>query len=466
MHYYFLGIAGAGVSALASILVSQGHTVSGSDEGVYPPVSTYLENLGIPFATSFAEANVPTDVDFAIIGTSAKLNGSDNPEYAEIVRRGIPHSSFAEALGKSTAERDNIVVAGSFGKSSLTALITYLMRANGLHPGHFIGAIPLDLETTGEWGSDMAFVMEADEYVVSLTDRRSKFELYRPRHTLISSIIHDHVNMFPTVESYTAPFRKLVKSTPHDGLLVCARGFPALEQVTSDRSVIWYGAGEGEGWASRNTQVGEETRFDLVSPEGQLTRLSTQMLGTHSIENIVGASALLVEGGYLTTQQIADALPSFRGVARRLDKKTRSSTIPAYEGFGSSYEKARSAIEAIQLHFPSQRLIVVFEPHTFSWRNVDALEWYDTVFEGVDAVYLLPPPQHGAGTHAQLTQLDIRTRIRASGVTVFPAANGQEVLSELKGELRPGDVVLLLSSGPLDGLARTVPEWLDAKFSA
>ncbi len=138
--------------------------------------------------------------------------------------------------------------------------------------------------------------------------------------------------------------------------------------------------------------------------------------------------------------------------------------MPAYEGFGSSYEKARSAIEAITLHFPSRPAVVVFEPHTFSWRNQEALAWYDTVFEGVSRVLLLPPPGHGAATHHQLTQADILARIRAAGVDAEAFEGGPQVLAELDGSLKGDEVVLLLSSGPLAGLAETAPALLDAKF--
>ncbi len=134
MKVYFLGIAGAGMSALASVLASEGHEVSGSDGAVYPPVSTYLERLGVPYHTGFDAALIPPDVDVAIIGSSAALGLKDNPELAELVRRGVPRHSFAENLGLHTRGRENIVVTGSFGKSTLTAMCAFLLRAAGRDP--------------------------------------------------------------------------------------------------------------------------------------------------------------------------------------------------------------------------------------------------------------------------------------------------------------------------------------------
>ncbi|MFZ4070177.1 MAG: Mur ligase family protein [Caulobacterales bacterium] len=465
MKIYVLGIAGAGVSALASILASDGHSVIGSDDGVYPPVSTYLDRIGVPYFTGFDAAHVPAEVDLAIVGTSAKLGAGDNPELIALIKQDVPRYTFAAYLGEYVCKRETVVVAGSFGKSTLTAMIAVILRAAGRDPGYFIGAVPLDLDRTGVGGSSPEFILEGDEYVVSLEDRRSKFALYAPQHTLISSIVHDHVNMFPTWESYVAPFRDLVARTPRDGLLVCARDYPILREIVGDRPAIWYGLGAGDGYSAVDIQIGERTRFTLTTPAGDAIPLETELLGMHNIENIVAASALILARGWASPAQLQTGVAQFRGVARRLDKKTTRARAPAYEGFGSSYEKARSAIEAIQLHFPARPLIVIFEPHTFSWRNADALAWYDTVFDGCAEVVLLPPPGHGASSHKQLSAAEIAARIGAAGVRVTPAENGAAALAHLQAQMTGGEVVLLLSSGPLDGLADRVPAWLDQRFA-
>jgi len=462
---YFLGIAGAGMSALASVLISEGCEVCGSDDAVFPPVSYYLDRLGVSWRAGFDAARVPADIDAAVIGSSAKLDLAHNPELAEIVRRGVPRYSFAAFLGRHTRDRDNVVIAGSFGKSTLTALAAVLMREAGRDPGYFIGAVPLDLATTGHAGTDPTFLIEGDEYVIGADDRRPKFALYHPRAVLISSIVHDHVNVYPTMASYEAAFAGLIDALPAEALLVCADAYEPLHRLTRGRTVVWYGLTPCAGYWADNIEVGETTRFDLVTPDRAHIPLATEMLGLHNIENIVGAAALLLERGAIDQESLRAGVARFRGVARRLDKKTRASRVPAYEGFGSSYEKARSAIEAIQLHFPGRLAVVVFEPHTFSWRNAAALAWYDHVFEGVARVILLAPPSHGAEGHAQLTQDEILARVRAAGVAATGVASGAEALAALEASLTGDEVVLLLSSGPLDGLAVTVPVMLDARFS-
>jgi len=464
MNYYFLGIAGAGMSALASVLLSEGHQVSGSDDGVFPPISDYLDGLKVNYHVGFDARRVPDNIDAAIVGGSAKLALASNPELAEIVRRGTPRYSFPEFLGRHTAARERIVIAGSFGKSTVTALVAVLMREAGGDPGYFIGAAPLDLATTGHGGADPAFLIEGDEYIVGEGDRRSKFLLYEPDALMITSLVHDHLNVFPTLASYEAPFAELIGGLAPDALLVCAHPFEALRRLTGGREVVWYGREPCPGYFAQDVRIGEVTRFDLVTPAGGRIALETGLLGAHNIENIVGAAALLLERGDIDAASFQRGVRRFRGVARRLDKKTTTSSVPAYEGFGSSYEKARSAIDAIALHFPHRPMVVVFEPHTFSWRNAEALEWYDTVFAGVARVLVLPPPRHGAEGHDQLDQAAIVARIRAAGVDAGGASGAAEVLADLTGGLAGDEVVLLLSSGPLDGLARSLPAMLDRRY--
>lgn len=464
MKVYFLGIAGAGVSALATFMASEGHEVLGSDGAVYPPISTYLAQQGVPFHEGYSAAHVPPDLDLAIVGSSAALDLEHNPELARLKAQGTPTASFAEYLGRYSQKRRTCVVAGSFGKSTLTALLASVMRSAGRDPGYFIGAVPLDLPSAGRAGSDRELLLEGDEYVISQEDRRSKFLLYRADALLLSSLAHDHVNVFPTPASYEATFAALVGQLPASALVVAARGNEAIARVTEGRSVVWYGLGEGEGYGAADIEVGEITRFTLTTPGGGRLALETELLGLHNVENIVGASALLIEWGVLSPDQLPGPIAAFRGVERRLDKKTRRSRAPAYEGFGSSYEKARSAIDALRLHFPQRPLVVIFEPHTFSWRNRSALAWYDTVFEGAARVLVLPPPSHGADTHDQLSLDAIVARVRAAGVEADSLESGDAVLRDLDRTLTGEEVLLLLSSGPLDGLPASLPAWLDQRF--
>lgn len=464
MRIHFTGIAGAGMSAAALMMRDAGHEVSGSDADAFPPLSTYVEGLGFPFYRSFAAGNLPADLDVLVLGASAKLGGADNPEVAEARRRGVAITTFPELIGEATAGRANTVVAGSFGKSTCTALLAHVLKEAGVDAGWMIGAISPSLPATGHWGTEPEVVLEGDEYIVGSEDRRSKFVLYHPRDVLLTSLIHDHVNVFPTFADYEAPFRELLRLIPADGLLV-ARGHPATRAVAHETGArtVWYDTAPCDGWHADEVSFGETSRFTLVSPAGRRIPLATTLLGEHNIENIVGVAAYVLERGLVGEDQLARAVASFAGIRRRLDRLTARSAIPIVEGFGSSYEKARSAIEAMLLHYPERPLTVVFEPHTFSWRSRDALSWYDTVFEGAARVLMLPPPTHGAGTHHQSSHDEILVRTADAGVPVEGVGGAEDVtaaLSHLSGD----EVVLLLSSGPLFGLPDSLPPVFDRLY--
>ncbi|KRB40050.1 MAG: Mur ligase family protein [Pseudomonadota bacterium] len=465
MRIHFTGIAGAGMSAVALMMRSAGHDVSGSDEDVFPPMSTYVENLGFPFHRRFDGANLPDDLDVLVLGTSAKLGGDSNPEVIEARRRGVRVTTFAEMLGETTAGRPTTVVAGSFGKSTCTALMAHILLQAGTNPGWMVGAISPSLPETGHWGAGDV-VLEGDEYIVSTSDRRSKFALYHPDHLLLTSLVHDHVNVFPTFAEYEAPFLELLRALPGQGVAVM-RDHPAIRAVAHETKarVVWYDTAPCDGWFSRDVVYGETTSFDLIGPGGRKIALLTGLLGAHNVENIVGVAAFLLERGLVSEAALVAGLQSFAGIRRRLDRLTVTSTIPVIEGFGSSYEKAHSAIGAMRLHYPDRPLIVVFEPHTFSWRSRDALAWYDTVFEGASRVLICPPPVHGAGTHDQSSHEEIVARTRAAGVSVEAVASAEQAIAALSN-LKGDEVVLLLSSGPLLGLPDSLPPVFDRLYGS
>ncbi|MFZ5718239.1 MAG: Mur ligase family protein [Pseudomonadota bacterium] len=464
MRIHFTGIAGAGMAAAALMMREAGHSVSGSDQDVFPPMSTYVEGLGFPIAWRFDSANLPAELDLLVLGASAKLGGESNPEIVEARRRGVRVTSFPELIGESTVGRDNTVVAGSFGKSTCTALMAHVLREAGRDAGWMAGAISPSLPATGHWGAAREVVLEGDEYIVGPSDRRSKFVLYHPRDVLLTSLVHDHVNVFPTFADYVRPFEALLRLLPAEGLLV-ARDHPAIRAIAGEAAcrIAWYDASAGDGWRAKDVEFGETTRFSLVAPDGRRVALSTSLLGAHNVENLVGVSAYLLERGLVDEAQLARGVASFAGIRRRLDRLTLTSAVPVIEGFGSSYEKAHSAIAAMRLHFPDRPLTVVFEPHTFSWRNREALPWYDTVFEGAARVLMAPPPHHGEASHSQSSFDEILARTAAAGVSVEGVETADaavDALSRLTGD----EVVLLLSSGPLLGLPDRLPPLFDELY--
>ena len=464
---HFIGIAGMGMSATALLLKEQGWEVSGSDADSYPPGTTQLERCGIPFNTSYAAKNIPKDTDTIVIGMHAKLTRENNQEVQAACESGIRIASFPEVLADIVKERESVVIAGSYGKSTITSIIAWCLSQSGVDAGWFIGGAPLEMEPS-HLGTHPVFVVEGDEYPTSREDSRPKFVHYHAHDALVSAASHDHVNIYKTQREFLKPFQVLANSLPADGLLLLCADEPhavALGKRTQARIVL-YGTNPRAPWRAANANSQEMTTFDLLHENTLVAKISTHLIGNHNVQNIVGASAFLLEKKLITPEQLVSALKDFRGLARRLDKKTDVSSIPAHEGFGSSREKLQAAIAAMRVQYPGKRLVVVFEPHTFSWRNKNMLYWFDDAFSGADLVILYKPAEQGAATHEQSSQQEMADRLSQAGIAVKTAATPEETMEIATSEIRDGDVVLMSSSGAMDGLIEQIPQWLDNEFSA
>ena len=453
------------MSAVAKLLLESGWKVTGSDEGMYPPVSDYLRDLGIPCSVGYRPENIPADADIIVVGKHARLVPEENAEVHAAMESGKPVRSFPDVLNDLTRESKNLVVVGSFGKSTVTSMVTWCLVDSGRDPSYFIGALPLGLPSNAHRGADPMFVLEGDEYPSSNWDCSSKFLHYNARAVLLTSGEHDHVNVFPSLDDYLVPYVELLKSLPDEGVVVACADGANVDRILRDsgRTAVSYGL-DAADWTARDIRFGEVTRFDLVRDGRTMARLETQMLGRHNVQNCVGAAALLLETGLLTVLELQQSMARFVGVRRRLDRKAENSVVPVYEGFGSSLAKARAAIEAMRLHFPDRRLLVVFEPHTFSWRNRQALPWYDTLFDDVGTAFIYHPPTHGASTHEQLSLEAIVARAQGAGACAEGCQAPDELLNRLREEVRPTDAILILTSGSLDGAVDRIGPLVEALY--
>jgi len=466
---HFIGVAGVGMSATTLLLRDSGVIVSGSDEAIYPPISEVLAAERLDCRIPYDPANIPADADLIVIGKNARLVPQTNAEVAEAFRRaagqGTAILSFAEVLGLLSANRTPVVMAGSFGKTTSVSLLSHCLLEAGLDPSFMIGAAPLSPPKAWHVGQGELFLLEGVEYPSSNTDDRSKFLHYHPAHLILTPLAHDHVNVFPTVESYLAPFHELMDLSDPDGLVLAALSGELSRRFLEEtkRPVTTFGVDQGE-WQAGNIRLGERSRFTLTHKGAPVVEVETGQLGLHNIENMVGVGAFVLTRGLVSAAVYARAMGSFLGITRRLDRKSWRTSVPIYEGFGSSYDKARSAIAAMKLHFPGRPLVAVFEPHTFSWRNRATLHWYDDAFEGCDEVLVYEPASQGAGTHDQVTQDEIVARIRSAGQRAAAVASCAEGVAALDARMKGDEVVLLLSSGPLGGLIEAIPALCEQRW--
>ena len=463
---YFIGICGKGMSGLAIMLKQKGFIVTGSDESFYDPVATLLKKNKIHFVTSYKKENIPSDADFIIIGKHAKLVPETNEEVKAAFVSGITIKSLPEAIGDLIKEKENTVVVGSFGKSTMTALVSFALSFTKRDPSYFIGAVPLNFKQNAYLGKGKEFILEGDEYPSANWDQVAKFLYMRPTNALFISAEHDHIDIFPTEKEYTKPYEKFVTLLPKRGLLVACRSGKNVAKISkhSKARIVYYGLHEHNSYHAENIKYGMMTSFDLYKGKQKIVNLETTLLGVHNIENIIGASAFLLEKKLTGKEIIKNSIKNFKGLSGRIDLKTKKSSVLVYEGFGSSYTKAKSVFSALELHFPKKRLVTIFEPHTFSWRNEDAKNWYKDIFTTSDIVLILPPPIYGASTHKQMNQQDIGQIVKEYKKEVYEIKNEEEALAVLEKILKKDDLVILVSSGSLFGLTTSIPRLAEKMF--
>ncbi|MCI5043672.1 MAG: Mur ligase family protein [Aquisalinus sp.] len=456
---HLIGVCGAGMSAVAYLLQQKGYDVSGSDAGFYPPVSDYIARLGITCREGYHASNIPDDAALIVIGKNAKLVPETNEEvrFALEKKSGVV-KSFPEVLADLTDKKNRTVVAGSYGKSTLTSIITWCLVHAGKAPGYFIGAIPKNLDHSSNLGGGDHFIFEGDEYPSANWDDRAKFLHYSPETVILTSACHDHVNIYPTLESYHAPFLVLLAGLQKNSgtLIGCLDERNSADLFTGfsgDR--ISYGFTDGADWSAKKIRPGNLTSFELLQHGETIGEVQTTLLGRHNVQNIIGAAAFLIGKKILGFAEFAAAIAAFKGLNRRLDLKSDKTSLPIYEGFGSSYEKARAAITAVVEHYDDRELIVLFEPHTFSWRNRARLDQYHDVFEGAARVWLYQPPTQGADTHDQLTLDEIMAETAAHhpDVRSFDRGNWRDIITSADAKK---NVLLILSSGAFDGLLQKI----------
>ncbi|MDP4001484.1 MAG: Mur ligase family protein [bacterium] len=461
---HFIGLCGAGMSAVAMLLKKLDWNVTGSDDNFYPPVSTLIEKSGIKFFKGYRKENIPVDTDVIVIGKHAGLTPKNNQEVKAAFRSKIPIMSFPELLGLIVKGKDNIVVAGSYGKSTCSALLAWCLEKTGQEPGYFIGAITHTPSESSNFGKGRLFILEGDEYPSSNWDKRSKFLHYHPKHLLLTSLAHDHLNVFKRITDYRRPFKKLIKLLPVNGTLTaCADGDGVVETLKKMRikATLYGSLKNGATWHIKNQRYEELSSFDIFRNDKKIVAVKTRLLGRHNLENILGVGAFVLENKLMAPKDFAQSVRTFKSPTRRLDKKSAKTTVSIYEGFGSSVDKARTAIETMKIHYPDRKLLVIFEPHALSWRLKSALPWYDEIFAISKNIMIYWPDKKPDSNTISLT--DILERVKKyHDIRRFKSV--VEGLALLKKHVNKTSVVLILTSGGFDGMIDKVVSVLENKY--
>jgi len=473
MHYHLLGIAGTAMGSLAGLLRAKGHTVTGSDEGVYPPMSTLLDDLGIAYAKRFDPANLEPAPDVVVVGNAISRG---NEELEAVLDRGLRYVSAAALIrDELLAGKHVLAVAGTHGKTTTTSILAWLLERAGLRPSFLVGGVAENFGASFRLTDSDYFVIEADEYDTAYFDKGPKMWHYRPRTAVVTNVEFDHADIYRDDVAYRFAFERFVNLVPRTGTLVLGWERP-VERALAGRSlapVESFGL-EGDGdlggidatarrgvgstahghprWRAVGVAYGATTEFTVVHEGRELGRVETQLAGAFNVRNCLAALAAAHAVG-AEWQALVDGLRTFRSVRRRLEIRGEPGGVTVIDDFAHHPTAVRETLAAARLRWAGRRLIAVFEPRNYTSQTRGFQEAFRDAFRRADRVILAAlfrPERYDE--HTAMSPTELVEALRADGVRADYIPAVDEIVNELKSSAEPGDVVILMSNGGFGGI--------------
>jgi UDP-N-acetylmuramate: L-alanyl-gamma-D-glutamyl-meso-diaminopimelate ligase len=452
---HLLGLAGTGMGSFAGLLKAAGYAVTGSDNDVYPPMSDMLRAWGIEVLTPYRPENLDAArPDLVVVGNVIRRV---NPEATAARESGLPQMSFPAAFGSLfLAGRHPVVVTGTHGKTTTSALLGHLLVSAGLDPSFLVGGVAQNSGASFRMGKGPHVVVEGDEYDTAYFDKGPKFLHYRPRTAMLTSLELDHADIYRDEAHYQSAFEAFVKLLPDDGFLAVSAHWPRAVQVARHAPCRWvaYGRSEVPGahvWAADIEQGAETTRFTLVDGGQPLGSVELSVPGLHNVENAVGAwavvSALCVSFG-----EARSAFASFTGVKRRQELRAEVDGVAVVDDFAHHPTAVRETVQALLARFPGRRLWAVFEPRSNTSRRRLHQEAYASAFDGAARVSLRIPERHDRVPEGE--ELDVARLVedlRARGLEADAEREVPALVDQVLNGARRGDVILVMSNGGFGG---------------
>lgn len=445
---HFIGICGVAMSALAIALHKKGYTVTGSDKGFYPPVSTHLKDAGVNYYPGWHPEKMGSP-DLVVVGNVA---GSKNPEWLTVQEQKIPYVSYPELVAKHLVKERSVVCAGTYGKTTSACLLSWILSEADMDPSYMFGGISLnDLDSAAVTDSDIS-VLEGDEYKTSRWDSSPKFAHYSPTHLLLTSVVWDHADVYPTEQQYVDAFEKLVNGLPDSGLLVVSeKAKPSIQILNSKFQILSYGQSEGNDYQYTNVQTTKDGITFDIHHDGKVYSIESSTLGDYMADNMTGCFAMAHQLG-IDPDNIISALKSFRSVKRRLEKRLDGS-VTVFDDIAHSPSKAAAVLKSIRGLYDG-KIVAVFEPNTGN-RTQESFPGYANAF--ADATEVIIPrltrvkvkagETDGPCDGATLAKVIAQTHDHVSYLD-----DDDALVQYIKSNVTDGDVVIFLGSHGFRGM--------------
>lgn len=452
------------MGALAGLLREAGHDARGSDVAVYPPMSGQLAALEIPVYEGYSPDNLAWEPDCVVVGNVCT---KDHPEALEAQRRELPLRSLPGVLGDEfLCDRTPLVVAGTHGKTTTSSLLAYILVHAGRDPGFFIGGVPLDFGRGWRLGRGSEFVVEGDEYDSAFFDKKSKFLHYRPRYAILTSVELDHVDIFSSIEAVRAAFREFVRLIPEDGRLVVAADSPeamAIARAEASCSIEPYAAPrgtsgdervEGAAWEARDVQYlkSGRVRFDLYRDGDYVDSYESLLTGPHNVANTTAALAI-AHGMDIAPEDIRRATAQFAGVKRRQELRGLAQGVTVLDDYAHHPSAVANTLQGLRRRFEGSRIVALYEPRSATSRRKTFQREFAESFAHADAVVVgaLYDPSKIA-KEERFDPAKLALDLHQGGTPASQHEKIGEIVEHTRDLVRPGDVVVIFSSGSFGGI--------------
>jgi UDP-N-acetylmuramate: L-alanyl-gamma-D-glutamyl-meso-diaminopimelate ligase len=454
-HIHLIAIAGVGMATLAAMLKERGYHVTGSDQSIYPPMSDFLARADIPVMQGYRAENLAPPPDLVIVGNAVSRT---NPEVVALLESGLPYLSFPQALGQFFLEgKRPLVVTGTHGKTTSTAMLAWILEQAGRQPSVLVGGLSKNFGRGYQLGEGEFFVVEGDEYDSAFFDKGPKFLHYRPQAVLLNAVEFDHADIYRDLEHVKEAFARLLAIVPQDAPLLVCTDFPAALDVAhaAQKPFSTFGLRDDAHWRVRDVvDDGKGLSFTVTHKQSEIGRLTTPLMGRMNVRNALGVTALCSALG-LSMAEIAPGMASFRGVERRQEVVGEARGITIIDDFAHHPTAVTVTIEAVQLRYPSRRLWAIFEPRSNTCRRrifqqplANALALADGVVIG--PVFTKPQDPLAAGD--LFSPAELTADLEAIGKEAHAGQSVEEICTFLAHTCQEGDVVLIMSNGAFGGL--------------
>jgi UDP-N-acetylmuramate: L-alanyl-gamma-D-glutamyl-meso-diaminopimelate ligase len=453
-HVHLIAICGVAMSALAGMLQAKGFRVTGSDQNVYPPMSTQLMALGIELRQGFSPTHLDDKPDLIVVGNAVSRS---NPEVETMLARGLPFVSMPQALAEFfLQDRHPIVVVGTHGKTTTASLLAWVLEASGLDPSYMIGGIPHNFGTNYRMGSGRLFVLEGDEYDTAFFDKGPKFLHYRPQSAILTSVEFDHGDIYRDLDHVKEAFRRFVHIMPADGYLAAGIEFPHVQELLRTAPCTWegYGFAAGAPWRAVD-EVWEETysQFLVLHHGTPVGSIRWSLTGRHNIQNALGVIAVATHLG-VPFERLQEGFATFRGVKRRQEIRGVVRDIVIIDDFAHHPTAIRETLAALKMRYRDRRLWAIFEPRSATSRRATFQEAFVDAFAPADRVLIAGLYNPDAiPTRERLSPERLaRDLAEQRGQDARYVAEVDAIVACVAGEARSGDVVVIMSNGGFGGI--------------